>query len=360
MNDKKSAEERLKELYYNPKTGFLSFSKLWYRIKQEGIPLSQGDVKRFLEQQKPYELHKQVRRPTEFSNVYADYTLQCTQMDIMVYRRFEVHSYKYVIGVIDVYSRKVGCRAMTNYELETCMDNVKDIFENDFGGYPENMNTDNQFNRKAFIDFFTSKGTRLWFSLPDQKNTKNSLIERFWGTLAKILERAREVSTDVGGFNWPKALPDIVGNYNNELHRTLNATPNEVWEGEKKNPVERKVVETKLKKGMRVRIKYAKGVFEKGDVRTFSKEIYKIVEKKGKINALQNIESGEILKRLYHDDELDQTFDRPEVKAQREKREKVPPKPPSGETIAQRVARRRSSASLPKIIERDVVPQVNS
>jgi hypothetical protein len=182
--------------------------------------------------------------------------------------------------------------------------------------------------------------------------------------LAKILERAREVSTDVGGFNWPKALPDIVGNYNNELHRTLNATPNEVWEGEKKNPVERKVVETKLKKGMRVRIKHAKGVFEKGDVRTFSKEIYKIVEKKGKINTLQNIETEETLKRLYHDDELEQTFDRPEVKAQREKREKVLPKPPSGETIAQRVTRRRSNAYSkgwkPTIIERDVVPQVNS
>jgi len=55
-------EEKLKALYYNPKTGFLSFNKLWTRVKQEGIPVSQGDVKIFLEQQKPYELRKQVKK----------------------------------------------------------------------------------------------------------------------------------------------------------------------------------------------------------------------------------------------------------------------------------------------------------
>ena len=106
-----SAEERLKELYYSPKTGFLSMNKLWQRVKEEGIPLSQGDVKRFLEQQKPYELTKQIRRPKEFSNVYADHNLQCVQLDIMVYDRFEFHHYKYVIGVIDIYSRRVACRS---------------------------------------------------------------------------------------------------------------------------------------------------------------------------------------------------------------------------------------------------------
>ena len=55
--------DKLKSLYYNPKTGFLSLTKLWERVKEEGIPLSYNDVKRFLEQQKPYELTKQVVKP---------------------------------------------------------------------------------------------------------------------------------------------------------------------------------------------------------------------------------------------------------------------------------------------------------
>jgi hypothetical protein len=40
------------------------------------------------------------------------------------------------------------------------MEKLKEIFD-DLGGYPENINCDNQFNNKEFVDFFTSKGTRL-------------------------------------------------------------------------------------------------------------------------------------------------------------------------------------------------------
>ena len=47
------SEEKLKVIYYNP-----------------------NDVRKWLEQQKPYELHKQVQKPKEFSNIYAERPLQ--------------------------------------------------------------------------------------------------------------------------------------------------------------------------------------------------------------------------------------------------------------------------------------------
>jgi hypothetical protein len=77
-----------------------------------------------------------------------------------------------------------------------------------------------------------------------------------------------------GLFDWVKALPDAVANYNSTWHRSFKATPEQIFEGKKENPIERKVVKSVLKKGMRVRIKHKKTSFEKGDVRTFSKEIY--------------------------------------------------------------------------------------
>ena len=192
--------------------------------------------------------------------------------------------------------------------MDTIMDDLKDMFQNDFGGNPENINCDNEFNNKEFIDYFTSKGTRLWFSTPDQPH-KNSVIERFWGALAKILERMR---TGIKNFDWAKALPDVVDNYNNTFHRTIKATPNEVWEGEKKNTIERKVVETVLKKGMHVRIKTKKSVFDKGDMQTFLRDIYEIIEKAGKKNTLKNLTTGNQLKRTFTDEELEQTFAKPE------------------------------------------------
>ena len=79
-------------------------------------------------------------------------------------------------------------------------------------------------------------------------------------------------------------------------------------EGKKENPVERKVVETVLKKGDKVRIKNKKGIFAKGDVETFSRDIYHIIEKKGQKNTLRNLKAGQELTRTYTDNELEQTF----------------------------------------------------
>jgi hypothetical protein len=48
--------------------------------------------------------------------------------------------------------------------------------------YPENINCDRQFDVPAFTNFFTEKGTKLYFSEPEQPH-KNAIIERFWTTL---------------------------------------------------------------------------------------------------------------------------------------------------------------------------------
>ena len=63
---------------------------------------------------------------------------------------------------------------------------------------------------------------------------------------------------------------------------------------------------------MKVRIKTKKNLFQKGNVQTFSRYIYQIIEKKGQNNTLKNLNTGQEIKRTYTDEELDQTFDQPE------------------------------------------------
>ena len=128
--------------------------------------------------------------------------------------------------------------------MDTIMTKLKEIFD-EFGEYPKNINCDQQFDKKEFIDFFTSKGTKLWFSEKNQPH-KNSLIERFWRTLSLILQRARNA---IKNFDWVKELPNVVDNYNNTWHRTLNATPKQVIEGKKENPVKPKFVESQIESG---------------------------------------------------------------------------------------------------------------
>ena len=116
----------------------------------------------------------------------------------------------------------------------------------------------------------------------------------------------------IKNFDWAKALPDVIENYNNTYHRSIKASPNEVWEGKKENPIERKIVESVLKKGDKVRIKTKKTLFSKGDIQTFSRDIYEIIKKTDHKNTLRNLTTGKDVKRIYTDEELEQTFMKPE------------------------------------------------
>ena len=57
-----------------------------------------------------------------------------------------------------------------------------------------------------------------------------------------------------------------------------------------------------------MRVRTENTIYSKGDVATFSKDIYQIMDHKGKMIKLKNLNNGEVHKRIYHDEQLKQTF----------------------------------------------------
>jgi hypothetical protein len=102
--------------------------------------------------------------------------------------------------VIDVYSRYVAARALTNRRIASIIEMVKECFE-ELGGPPQNMNCDNEFNNGEFNKFMSDEGIRMWYSEPDEIN-KNAIVERFNRTLALLIQRWRVGS---GSHDWLKA-----------------------------------------------------------------------------------------------------------------------------------------------------------
>ena len=111
-------DDALKALWYSLKTGFTSLSKFWVTVKKSIPDVSYLDVKTFLARQEAQQITKQVQRPKEFSNIISNQFFFSTQMDVCVYDRYKIDNYKYILGVIDVFSRYAVCRALTNeYKL---------------------------------------------------------------------------------------------------------------------------------------------------------------------------------------------------------------------------------------------------
>ena len=283
----------LTDLYYDPKTGLISIDKFYKRLKDLGYNFKRKEVEDFVRKQFVYQVNKQVNKPKVFNTIYAPFNRYGYQMDIMVYDRYEYQGYKYVLCVIDVHSRYASCKALTNMNMTTIMKNVKEILDD--MGIPQNINCDNQFNKKAFLDYCKENNIIPHFSDPEELN-KNAIIERFHRTLARLIQRWREATRK---YDWYKVLPELVENYNTAYHKTIEAIPIEVWKGKANNKQTVNRVETSFKVGDIVRIKKRKGVLEKGDYITYSRNTYDIIDTdKGKF----------ILKETNTQDELRKHF----------------------------------------------------
>ena len=92
--------EQLKQLFYNPKEGYISLDKLYTKVKDSKINLSYKQVKEFYEGQAVNQVMKPARKTKKFNSIYANYPGQIFQMDIIVYDRYTYHNYKYILVVI--------------------------------------------------------------------------------------------------------------------------------------------------------------------------------------------------------------------------------------------------------------------
>jgi len=288
----------IKETYYNPLTGFIGIEKLYKRLKKKGYDITRDTIEDFLNKQYTNQVNKTIRKPKEYSSIVAQGKRHNYQMDIIVYDRYAFNHYKYILCVIDVYSRYASVRAMTNRNNSTIMKNVKDIFEE--MGKPKNINCDNEFNTREFNKYVVDNDIRVYYSQPNEIN-KNAIIERFNRTLIEIIQKWR---TATGKYDWYKVLDKIVNNYNNSYHRTIKATPNDIWNGKDYNKQVIKKVETKFKVGDKVRIIKHKAIFDKVDSLSYSKSIYIIIEIKGAKHYLINIETGKEIEQYYKSYEL--------------------------------------------------------
>jgi len=175
---------KIKEIYDN--NLYPSFSKLQKLVKEKYKEIKTDDIKKFIDEQEAQQITRQKRKPKNYDSITSFGVKNNYQMDIIVYDRFMFNNYKYILCVIDVYSRYAQCRAMTNRRLDTIIENMNDIFNK--MGYPKNLNLDNEFNKKEFKNYTDKHKIKLWFSQPYEQN-KNAIVERFNRTIIDKLQK---------------------------------------------------------------------------------------------------------------------------------------------------------------------------
>ena len=129
---------------------------------------------------------------------------------------------------------------------------------------------------KAFQDYNNEKNIRLDTSIAKDEHisahgNKLGILDRLVRTLKEMIEKYRSVVSKQTSF--PEMIDKIINTYNNQPHRTIKSTPNEMFNDVSKqnfnNQKDKELNKNELKKnntstGAEARILESKGKLEKG------------------------------------------------------------------------------------------------
>ena len=300
-------ERKLKEVYYSAShpAGYSSVRKL---SKATGI--SEKKVKAWLKKQPAYTLHRQARKRYPTRQYIVHDIDEQWQADLAEVGQIANHNqgYRYILTVIDIFTRYAWARPLRNKRGETVAEAFKDIFRE--GRIPKRIQTDqgrefeNHLVQSLFrehnIEFFTVKSAY-----------KAAIIERWNRTLKHKLWR---YFTAENTQQWTDVLQTIVQSYNHSIHRSIGRRPADVTEAEVSDMREEMANRRKPEKGKddirlgdQVRISKVKSVFAKGYLPNWTEEIFTV--------ASINRSHYPITYKLkdYHNDVIEGSFYRHEI-----------------------------------------------
>ena len=200
-------------------------------------------------------------------------------LDLKDYGPENNRGYRYVLVIIDNFSKFGWTSPLKNKNAQTTKDSFENILINS-KRKPNLIETDRgkEFYNNIFQDFLNKNDIKLY-----SRNTSVGAVfaERFNRTIRDLLKK---IVFEKGDGNWIDILQTITKQYNNRIHSSTKLTP--IQASLKKNEKyvyknlldKRKKVKPKFQINDLVRTADLKKTFSKGDTTSWSYKLYKITE----------------------------------------------------------------------------------
>ena len=229
--------------------------------------------------------------------------------DVHKYAR-QNKGYKFILVVLDVFSRYAWARPLKNKTGESVTKAFKDIYKDGHSSSYLWTDKGSEFYNESMREMLKSKNIKLYST---HNEPKAMIAERFIRTLRKKIE-SNYILT--GSTVWYDILPQLIHEYNTTYHRSLKMTPEEARKRENRMRViklqtwDRSPEKPKFKVGDRVRISVIKRLFTKEATANWSEEIFQIYEvNKGTqpiTYKLQDL-AGEVIEGAFYKEQLQKT-----------------------------------------------------
>lgn len=279
-----SIDQQLSTIYYDLSdvAALSGYAQLMKEVKRRGLNISKNNVKKWLNKQEVYTLHKQrrVRFPRiKYHSMNIDDVWSIDLMDMQNISKYNYRQ-KYILAVIDNFSRFAWCIPIKDKTADSVLKAFEKLFDKT-KRRPLNIVSDQgkEFVSKRF-KLFLQKHSINFYTANDPA-TKASICERFIRSIKSIIYR---FFTHYNTKKYINVLDQLVDIYNAREHRSIGCAPNEVEENNVLsvwNYMNRKTNKNifnerkpKFTVGTLVRISNPKQSFEKGYTKKWSNEAF--------------------------------------------------------------------------------------
>jgi hypothetical protein len=262
------------------------------------------------------EIHKQARRHFPRRKIVVKSIrdlFQCDLIDMTPYAKDNTN-YKYVLIVIDCFSKMVYAEAMKTKRGSETAEAMRRILKR--SGKPRLVQSDlgTEFYSPEFRALMKEFNIRHYSTY---SVIKASMAER---VIRTIKGRLFKEFSYLGSYRWIDILKDVVNSYNNTRHRTIGMKPNEVnkdneqyllrtvYARKTKIPARKRFL-SKLGEGEHVRISRYRHVFAKSYHPGWTTEIFKIrkVQQTTPVSYLLEDMTGKPIEGAFYAQELQRT-----------------------------------------------------
>lgn len=225
------------------------------------------------------ELHKTARKNFKRRRILLKSLNDLYQADLveMIPYHRENNNYKYILIVINCFSKYVWAYPLKSKSAKEVCDNMEKIFQQKH--IPKNLQTDQgkEFFNKDFKRLMKIYKINHYNTFSE---TKAAIVERVNRTLKMWMWKEFNFR---GKYRWIDFLQELINKYNNTKHRTIGMKPIDVNYSNEKILLETKYnrikitnLKTKFKLDDYVRMSKIRGIFDKKYMSNWSTEIFKI------------------------------------------------------------------------------------
>ena len=224
-------EEILKKLYYDTKTGYQSYNKLYKKLKEVEPKITLKIVKEFIKKQATEQINKEVKDEDVKSPPITG-SVGHYQVDITDYPKYykQNSGNRYILTCIEINTKKAYAIPLKNKTKNSVLDGVKNIVIQ-IGEDKHKLNViqsdlGNEFNNKEMKSYLDSIWVEQRFCNVGDKRCM-SVVERFNKTIRTLITKYMVANNTT---RWVDNLQNFIDNYNNTYHSSIHMKPKDVDE----------------------------------------------------------------------------------------------------------------------------------